>query len=103
MTDPGVLGLVVFGVGTTAVLVILFAGLNRIPWRHALEIGVGVAAIVGLATMAQNAAVLKFDAGQLVLIGAILGGLVVRAYDRGMAERRAEIDRILAIPGSPNR
>ena len=103
MTDPTALGLAVFGAGTTAVLVILFAGLNRIPWRYALEIGVGVAAIVGLATMAQNAAVLKFDPGQLVLIGAIVGGLVVRAYDRGMAQRRAEIDRILAIPGSPNR
>ena len=34
------------------------------------------------------------------MIGAIVGGLTVRSYERGVAQRRAEIDRILAIPGS---
>ena len=101
MTEPGLLGYVVFGAGTTAVLVILFAGLSRIPWRYAFEIGVGSGAIVGLGTIASNAVVPPFDQGQVVAIAAILGGLVVRAYERGLAQRRAEIDRILAIPGSP--
>jgi hypothetical protein len=101
MTEPGVLGLAAFGAIGAATLVVPFAGLSRIPWRYSLEIGVGTAAIVGLAIIASNAVVPLFDPGQLVLIGAILGGLMIRAYERGMALRRAEIDRILAIPGSP--
>ena len=84
-----------------AILFTLFAGINRIPWRYAMEIGVGSAAILALSNIASHAAGPPFEAGQLVLIGAILGGLVIRAYERGMAERRAEIDRILAIPGTP--
>jgi hypothetical protein len=50
----------------------------------------------------SNTALPQFDQGQLVLIAAITGGLVIRAYERGKAQRRAEIDRILAIPGSTN-
>jgi hypothetical protein len=100
MTEPGLPGLALFAAVGAATLVVLFAGLNRIPWRYALEIGVGTAAIVGLATLATNPAVPPFDPGHLVLIGAALGAVVLRAYERGMALRRAEIDRILAIPNS---
>ncbi len=102
MTEPGVLGLAVFDAIGAATLVVLFAGLNRIPWRYALEIGIGAGAIVGLATIATNAPRSLFDPGQLVLIGAVVGGLIFRAYARGMTLRRAKIDRILAIPDSTN-
>jgi hypothetical protein len=100
MTDPEVLGMALFLSIPAAILFTLFAGINRIPWRYALEIGVGSAAILALSNIATQADGPLFEAGQLVLIGAILGGLVVRAYERGIALRRAEVDRILAIPES---
>jgi hypothetical protein len=100
MIEPGALGMaVIFGV-PTAILFMLFAGINRIPWRYALEIGIGSAAILALSNTASQAAVPLFESGQLVLVGAILVGLVVRAYERGMARRRAEIERFLAFPDS---
>lgn len=99
MIEPGVLGMALFLSIPAAILFTLFAGINRIPWRHALEIGVGSAAIVALSSIATQAAGFLFEPGQLVLIGAILGGLVVRAYERGSAQRRAEVERILSLPG----
>ncbi len=101
MIDLGVLGVAVVLNIPAVILFTLLAGINRIPWPYGLQIGVGSAAILALANIASNAPVAPFDKGQLVLIGAILGGLVIRAYKRGMAQRRAEIDRILAIPASP--
>ena len=80
------------------ILFTAFAGLNRIPWRYALEFGVGSASILALSNLATASASPPFEPGQLVLVGASLGGPVVRAYERGMAIRRAEIDRILAFP-----
>jgi hypothetical protein len=102
MSDPEGLGMALFLGIPAAILFTLFAGINRIPWRYAMEIGVGSAAILTLSNIATRTAVPLFESGQLVLIGAILGGLVLRAYERGMAQRRAEVDRILAIPGSTN-
>lgn len=100
MIDPEVLGMAAVLSIPTAILFTLFAGINRIPWRYALEIGVGSAAILTLSNIASQAPAALFESGQLVLIGAILGGLVVRAYERGMTLRRAEVDRILAFPES---
>ena len=101
--EPQSLGMALFLSIPAAILFTLFAGINRIPWRYALEIGVGSAAIVALSNIATQADRALFESGQLVLIGAILGGLVVRAYERGTALRRAEVERILAIPGqTPN-
>lgn len=103
MIEPGVLGMALFLSVPAAILFTLFAGMNRIPWRHAIEIGVGSAAILALANITTQANGPLFEPVQLVLIGAILGGLVVRAYERGTALRRAEVERILAIPGqTPN-
>jgi hypothetical protein len=101
MIEPEVLGMAAALSIAAAILFTLFAGINRIPWRYAFDIGVGSAAILALSNIASQAARPPFEIGQLVLIGAILGGLVVRAYERGMAQRRAEVERILAIPGSP--
>ena len=100
MSDPGVLGMALLLSIPAAILFTLFAGINRIPWHYALEIGVGSAAILALANIATQAERPLFEPAQLLLIGAILGGLVVRAYERGMAQRRAEVDRILAFPES---
>lgn len=100
MIEPGVLGMALFLSIPAAFLFTLFAGINRIPWGYALEIGVGSAAILALSNIATQADGPLFEPGQLVLIGAILGGLVVRAYERGMALRRAEVERILAFPES---
>ena len=103
MIEPGVLGMALFLSIPAAILFTLFAGVNRIPWRYALEIGVGGAGIVALSNIATRADGPLFESGQLVLIGAILGGLVVRAYQRGTALRRAEVERILSSPGqTPN-
>jgi len=100
MTDPEVLGIALFLSIPAAILFTLCAGITRIPWRYAIEIGVGSAAILALSNIASQAAVPLFEPGQVVLIGAILGGLVVRAYERGTAQRRAEVERILAFPES---
>jgi hypothetical protein len=100
MNDPQALGVTLLLSIPAAILFTLFAGINRIPWRYAMEIGVGSAAILALSNIATQADKPLFESGQLVLIGAILGGLVVRAYERGTAQRRAEIDRILAFPES---
>jgi hypothetical protein len=99
MSDPEGLGMALFLSIPAAILFTLFAGINRIPWRYALEIRVGSAAILALSKIATQGDGPVFEPGQLVLIGAILGGLVVRAYERGMALRRAEVERILSIPG----
>ena len=101
MTDPEVLGMAAVLSIPAAILFTLFAGINRILWRYAMEIGVGSAAILALSNIATQVDGPLFEPGQLVLIGAILGGLVVRAYERGIAERRATVDRILQVPGTP--
>jgi ABC-type Fe3+-siderophore transport system permease subunit len=101
MSDPEVLGMALFLSIPAAILFTLFAGINRIPWRYALEIGVGSATILAVSNIAAQAHGPLFEPGQLVLIGAILGGLVVRAYERGTTQRRAMTDRILHVPGTP--
>jgi ABC-type Fe3+-siderophore transport system permease subunit len=100
MIDPESLGVALLLSIPAAILFTLFAGINRIPWRYAMEIGVGSAAILALSNIATRSDGPLFEPGQLVLIGAILGGLVVRAYERGIALRRAEVERILALPES---
>jgi hypothetical protein len=100
MIDPEVLTVAMILSIPAAILFTVFAGINRIPWRYGLEIGIGSAAILALSNIASQAAMPLFESGQLVLVGAILGGLVVRAYERGMARRRAEIERFLAFPDS---
>ena len=103
MIDPEVVGVALFISIPAGILFTLFAGINRIPWRYALEIGFGTAAILALANIATQSPRLPFEAGQLVLIGAVLGGLVVRAYERGMALKRAQVERILAFPDTSKR
>jgi hypothetical protein len=103
MIDPAVVSVALLLGIPAGILVTLFAGIARIPWRYALEIGFGSGAIVALSNIASQSPRPPFEAGQLVLIGAVLGGLVVRAYERGIAIRRAEVDRILAFPDTTKR
>jgi len=100
MSDPEGLRMALALAIPAAILFTLFAGINRIPWRYAMEIGVGSAAILTLSNIVTRTAVPLFESSQLVLIGAILGGLVIRAYERGMAQRRAEVERIIGFPES---
>ena len=100
MSDPEVLGSALFLSIPAAILFTLFAGINRTPWCYALQIGVGSAAILALSKITAQAGGPLFEPGQLVLIGAILGGLAVHAFERGMALRRAEVERTLAFPES---
>ncbi len=102
MIDPELVGYLAYAVTIgvpLGVIFTLFAGINRIGWRHALQIGFGTAALLGVANVPWHLFSARPDTGTLILIGAILGGIVVRAYERGMARRRAETDRILGIPG----
>ena len=84
-----------------AILFTLFAGLQRIPWRYAVVIGIGSATVIALASFASSPGGGSVDGGTWVLLGAIAGGIVIRAYERGMAQRRATSDRILQVPGTP--
>ena len=84
-----------------AILFTLFAGLQRIPWRYALAIGIGSAVVLAMASFASSPGGGSVDGGTWVLLGATAGGIVIRAYERGMAQRRATTDRILHVPGTP--
>jgi hypothetical protein len=101
MMAEGFLGPVIALSVPAAVLFTLFAGLQRIPWRYAVMIGIGSAAVIAMASFASSPGGGSVDGGTWVLLGAIAGGIVIRAYERGMAQRRAMIDRILHVPGTP--
>ncbi len=101
MMAEGFLGPVVVMSVPAAILFTLFAGLQRIPWRYAVVIGIGSAVVLGMASFASSPGGRSVDGGTWVLLGAIVGGVVLRAYDRGRAQRRAIIDRILQVPGTP--
>lgn len=90
------IGLVV-GVPAGFVLT-LVAGMFRIPWRHAVLIGTGVAVIIAALAIAPHMDPRRIDPAAWVLIGAVAGGVAVRAYERGIALRKAKIDRILSVP-----
>lgn len=93
------LGLIAMSV-PAAILFTLLAGLQRIPWPYALVIGIGSAVVLGMASYASSPGGPSVDGGTWVLLGAIAGGVVIRAYERGMAQRRAMIDRILRTQGT---
>ncbi len=101
MMAEGYLGPVIVASVPAAVLFTLFAGLQRIQWRYALVIGIGSATVLATASFASSPGGGSVDGGTWVLLGAIAGGIVIRAYERGIAQRRATIDRILHAPSTP--
>ncbi len=86
----------VFGAGVGA-LMILVAGIRRIPWRYAVLVGVGY----GIVFAALRAATFGVDTATLVLVGALGGSVAIRGWDLGEQERKRISDEITAIRGAP--
>jgi hypothetical protein len=86
----------VFGAGVGA-LMILVAGIRRIPWRYAAIVGLGY----GIVFAALRAAQLGTDPGILVLFGALGGSVAIRGWDLGEQERKRISDEITAIRSAP--
>jgi hypothetical protein len=95
MIDPSVLGVAALTAGLYAVIVLLFGGLLRIPWRYAAQIALGVAVVVGAGSIASTDVGRTVDTGFLVLLAAAGGGIAARAYERGKARRDAMIAAIV--------
>ena len=86
----------VFGAGVGA-LMILVAGIRRIPWRYAVLVGVGY----GIVFAALRAATLGVDTATLVLVGALGGSVAIRGWDLGEQERKRMSDAITSIRSAP--
>ena len=97
MIDTDVLaGSLVFAAATGS-LAMLLAGVRRLPWRHAALIGLGQAIVFA----ALAAAMFGRASPELVLVGAIGGGLAVHGFEHGERERRRISDSITAIRPTP--
>lgn len=95
MTLPEAIGFALIGAGLSAVWVLLFAGLARIPWRYAMQIAFGVTLVLAAGDLATKEYGRAVDRGSLVLAAALGAGVAVRAYERGKARRDAMIQAIL--------
>lgn len=93
---PVIAALVVFLL--TASLFALFAGIRRIPWRHAGLVGVG-SGIVWVTVWAASQQ--PIDPATLVLVGAVGGSLAQRGFERGEQERHRISDQITSIQHAP--
>jgi hypothetical protein len=97
MIEPvGLIGALAWG-GAAGLLMVLAAGIRRIPWRYAALVGVGW----GIVFAALRAAQLGADPAILVLVGAIGGSLAARGFDRGEQERKRISDGITSIRSAP--
>jgi hypothetical protein len=79
----------------TAILFMLFAGLQRIAWRNAFEIGIGSAVVLGLASFAASPEGRSIDTSSFIVLGAIAGGLAVRGHERGIRKRDEMVGAIV--------
>ena len=93
--DPIAIGMAALAAGFYFGLVVLFAGLARIPWRYAAQIALGVGLVVATGSLARSDTGYLVDHGQLVIVAAIGGGIAVRGYERGKARRDAMIEAIV--------
>jgi hypothetical protein len=96
MIAEGPLAVIIAMTLPIAMLFTLFAGLQRIPWRNAFEIGIGSAVVLGLAPFAGSPAGRSIDTSSFIVMGAIAGGIAVRGYERG---KRKRDELIAAIVG----
>jgi hypothetical protein len=85
-----------FGAGVGA-LMVLVAGIRRIPWRYAVIVGVGY----GIVFAALRAATFGVDTATLILFGALGGSVAIRGWDLGEQERKRISDAITAIRSAP--
>ena len=86
----------VFGAGVGA-LMVLVAGIRRIPWRYAVIVGVGY----GIVFAALHAVTFGVDASILVLFGALGGSVAIRGWDLGEQARKRISDAITAVRSAP--
>jgi precorrin isomerase len=86
----------VFGAAVGA-LMVLVAGIRRIPWRYAVVVGVGY----GIVFAALRSAQLGADPGTLILVGAFGGSTATRGWDLGEQERKRISDEITAVRSAP--
>ena len=82
-------------VGLTSGLIFLFAGIQRIPWRYAALIALGIGVVMLAGSLASAGWTQNGQAGGLILLAAFGGGLAVRGYERGKAQRDAQVEAII--------
>ena len=97
MIEPEVLVTAVVYGSVSGALSVVGAGVRRIAWRHAANIGLGNGIVVAAFTLASN----HVDPPSLVVVGALGGALAIRGFDRGERERRRISDEITAIRSAP--
>ena len=86
----------VFGAGVGA-LMVLVAGIRRIPWRYAVVVGMGY----GIVFAALRAATFGVDTSILILFGALGGSVAIRGWDLGEQERKRISNEITDIHSAP--
>ena len=86
----------VFGAGVGA-LMVLVAGIRRIPWRYAVVVGIGYGIVFG----ALRAATFGVDTSILILFGALGGSVAIRGWDLGDQERKRISAAITSIRSAP--
>jgi hypothetical protein len=86
----------VFGAAVGALMVIV-AGIRRIPWRYAVIVGIGY----GIVFAALRAATFGVDTSILILFGALGGSVAIRGWDLGEQERKRISDEITAVRSAP--
>jgi hypothetical protein len=90
--------------GVMVPIVMLAAGIRRIPWRYAAMTGLGVGLVFAAGRLAISGVdpdLRKWlDPGTLVLLGALGGGITSLSFERGERERRRRSAAILDQPAS---
>lgn len=84
-------------------LFLLVAGLRRLPWPHAGLLALGEGIVFAALRFAQLPSQWggPIDAGTLVLLGAIGGGITMVGWERGERERARRSESIIgARPSS---
>lgn len=74
------------------VLTVFFVGLRRLPWRHAIVVGVGMGVVFAALRLSTLDA--TFDRSLLVLLGAVGGSIATHgsvAGEHARVRRSAEI------------
>ena len=82
------------GFGVSAVFMV---GVRRLPWRHAILVGVGGGVVLAALRLAMLDT--RLDPGLLVLIGAVGGSMATLGAERGERERERRTVAILADAG----
>ncbi len=95
MIAEGPLAVIIAMTLPIAILFTLFAGLQRIPWRNAFQIGIGSAVVLGLAWFAGSPEGRSIDTSSFIVLGAIAGGIAVRGHERGIRKRDQMIGAIV--------